>query len=387
MKYKIIYQQDGKIATLKVNQLDNLPKNIIKIQEKKQLFSFSWKQTNKKSLLYLFEQLNTMLNANITFSEAIELALKTQQEKTIQDILLTIQNSITSGQPIEKALQKYKDILGDVVILFLKLGIENGNIKQSINSLTQLLKEDMKIKTKLDDTLRYPKLLIASLFVALGMVFIYVVPNFEYIFTMSKNQIPLSTQVLLSLNNILTDYFWIVLIGIISIGLLLYYGIYKRFQFAVHKFIILHLTLLNRVLKDYYFYRFFLLISIIVHSKYQFQVAIENSINIIPNIYLKKSIQTILHDIKNGVSISNAFKKTQLFDSLTIQLLFTAENTASYESILHDIANYYKQKFQDSLKIFSSYIEPIIIVSIASVVLWLMLAIMLPIWNMSSFLS
>ena len=387
MKYKIVYQQDGKIATLKVNQLDNLPKNIIKIQEKKQLFSFSWKQTNKKSLLYLFEQLNTMLNANITFSEAIELALKTQQEKTIQDILLTIQNSITSGQPIEKALQKYKDILGDVVILFLKLGIENGNIKQSINSLMQLLKEDMKIKTKLDDTLRYPKLLIASLFVALGMVFIYVVPNFEYIFTMSKNQIPLSTQVLLSLNNILTDYFWIVLIGIISIGLLLYYGIYKRFQFAVHKFIILHLTLLNRVLKDYYFYRFFLLISIIVHSKYQFQVAIENSINIIPNIYLKKSIQTILHDIKNGVSISNAFKKTQLFDSLTIQLLFTAENTASYESILHDIANYYKQKFQDSLKIFSSYIEPIIIVSIASVVLWLMLAIMLPIWNMSSFLS
>jgi len=85
--------------------------------------------------------------------------------------------------------------------------------------------------------------------------------------------------------------------------------------------------------------------------------------------------------------ICEFFEKTKLFDPLTIQLLFTAEHTASYETILQDLAVYYKQKFQDSLKVFSSYIEPAIILSIASVVLWLMLAIMLPIWNMSSFLS
>jgi len=97
--------------------------------------------------------------------------------------------------------------------------------------------------------------------------------------------------------------------------------------------------------------------------------------------------QKIINYIKNGTSISKAFEKTKLFDSLTIQLLFTAEHTASYETILDDITLYYKQKFQTSLKLFSSYIEPIIVFVIALVVLWLMLAIMTPIWNMSSFLS
>jgi len=387
MKYKIVYQQEGKIETLKVNNLENLPKNIIKIQEKKLFPNFQLKQNHKKNILYMFEQLTIMLNANITLSEAIDLSLKTEQDKTIREILVIIQNSITSGKPIDKVLQKYDSILGEVTILFLKLGIENGNIKQSLNSLTQLLQEDMKIKIKLDDTLRYPKLLIVSLIVSLAMVFLYVVPNFEYIFTMNQNQIPLSTQILIGMNNLLKNYFYLVVLGVVGVSLLLYYGVYKRFTFFVHKFIILQLPLANRILKDYYFYRFFLLISIIVNSKYQFQIAIENSKNIIPNLYIKRLTEIIIGDIKNGMSISTTFEKTKLFDPLTIQLLFTAEHTASYETILQDLAVYYKQKFQDSLKVFSSYIEPAIILSIASVVLWLMLAIMLPIWNMSSFLS
>ena len=387
MKYKIIYQEESQIKILKVNDLENLPKNIIKIKEQRVLSNFQFKHTNRKNILYLFEQLSIMLNANIMLSEAIDLSLKIKQEKIIKEILEIMKNSISNGLPLDKALQKYEHFLGEVTILFLKLGIENGNVKQSINSLVQLLQEDMKIKTKFDDTLRYPKLLIISLIFSLGMVFLYVVPNFEYIFTMSQNEIPLSTQILLSLNNLLKEHFYLVFFGIISVGLLLYYGIYKRFTVLIHKFIILQLPLVNQVLKDYYFYRLFLLISIIVNSKYQFQVAIENSTNVIPNLYIKRLIQTIISDVKNGVAISSAFEKTKLFDPLTIQLLFAAEHTASYETILQDIANYYKQKFQDSLKIFSSYIEPIIILSIASVVLWLMLAIMLPIWNMSSFLS
>ena len=112
MKYKIVYQQDGKIKTLKLNDLENLPKNIIKIQEKKVFPSFQLKQNHKKNILYMFEQLTIMLNANITLSEAIDLSLKTEQDKTIREILLIMQNSITSGKPIDKALQKYDSILG-----------------------------------------------------------------------------------------------------------------------------------------------------------------------------------------------------------------------------------------------------------------------------------
>jgi general secretion pathway protein F len=386
MKYKITYQKDGKSKILKSDSLENLPDNIIKIQKSRAFPTFQLRDNNKKSILNMFEQLNIMLNANITFNEAIELSLKNEQEKIVKKILTIMQSAITSGQPIDQALHDYKNILGETSLLFLKLGIQNGNIKQSINSLTQLLQEDMKIKTKFNDTLRYPKLLIGSLILSLCMVFIYVVPNFEYIFTMNQDQIPLSTKILLGINNLFENYLYMIIIGVVGLIFLLY-GVYRKFLFFFHKLLITKVPILSDVLKDYYFYRLFLLISIIVNSKYQFQVAIENSQNLISNLYVKKMIQTIISDIKNGRSISKAFEKTKLFDSLTIQLLFTAEHTASYETILDDITLYYKQKFQTSLKLFSSYIEPIIVLIIALVVLWLMLAIMTPIWNMSTFLS
>jgi len=386
MKYTILYQLDGKIKTLKVNSLENLPDNIIKIKDKKSLLTFDLNQNSKKEILDMFRQLSIMLNANLTLSVAVDLSLKTKQSKLIEEILSIIQSAITSGKPVDIALLKHKDTIGELSIQFLKLGIENGNIQQSLHSLVELLDEDMKTKIKFYDTMRYPLLLISSLVVSIMMIFIYVVPNFEYIFTMSQEEVPIATQILITLNTIVKEYYYLLLIVIIMISFLVYI-LYKKFTLYFHKFMILHIPIIKRVLKDYYFYRLFLLISIIVNSKYQFQIAIENSKNLIPNLYVKQLMQTIIIDIKNGISISSAFERTKLFDSLTIKLLYTAEHTTQYETILEDIAVYYKFKFQESLKLFSSYIEPVIIFCIALVVLWLMLAIMLPIWNMSSFLS
>ncbi len=386
MNYTISYQLDGKIKTLKVNSLENLPNNIVSIKENKPFVPFQFKHNNKKEIFDMFKQLSIMLNANLTLSDAINLSLKSKQSKVTKDILSIMHNTITSGKPIDTALLKYKDIIGELAIQFLKLGIENGNIKQSLNSLVELLDEDMKSKTKFNDTMRYPILLVSSLVISIMMIFIYVIPNFEYIFTMSQDKIPIATQILIALNNIIKNYYYLLLIGMMMTTFLLYI-LYRKFTFCFHKFTILHIPIIKRVLKDYYFYRLFLLISIIINSKYQFQIAIENSKNLIPNLYIKKLIEAIIIDIKNGISISKSFERTKLFDSLTIKLLHTAEHTTQYETILEDIATYYKFKFQESLKLFSSYIEPVIILCIALVVLWLMLAIMLPIWNMSSFLS
>jgi general secretion pathway protein F len=386
MKYTIVYQHNGSIKTLKVDNLEELPKNVIKIKENRSFLSYKLKHNHKKEIFDMFKQLSIMLNANLTLSAALDLLLKSKQSKPIEMILFIIQSSITSGKPIDRALLQYTKSIGELPIQFLKLGIENGNIKQSLNSLVELLDEDIKTKAKFNDSMRYPILLISSLLVSIMMIFIYVVPNFEHIFTMTKDQIPTATKVLISINNIVQNYFYVIFVTVIVASFLLYV-LYKRFTFYFHKILILHIPIVKRVLKDYYFYRLFLLISIIVNSKYQFQIAIENSKNLIPNVYIKKLIETIISDIKNGVSISDAFSGTNIFDSLTIKLLYTAEQTTQYETILEDIAIYYKFRFQESLKLFSSYIEPLIILCIALVVLWLMLAIMTPIWNMSNFLS
>ena len=327
-----------------------------------------------------------MLNSNLTLSQSIELMLKTKQDNDIKDILVLLSDAINNGKCVENTLSKYKSFLGNSSILFLKLGIENGNIKEAINSLVELQLEDKISYEKLNDLIRYPMVLLVSLFISIWMIFIFVIPNFEYIFKMTNGDLPLSTEVLLWIKGILENHLLFIVILIISI-IFLVYTLYLKYRYSFDKFIIMKIPIVSDLIKSYLFFRLFLSISIIVNSKYQFQTAIYHSKNIIKNLYIQKVMEKILIMIKNGNSIASSFESSLTFDDLTIRLLYIAEQTNNYESILNHISSYYKQKFKNSVKIFSSILEPSIIFLISLIVLWIIFAVMLPIWNLSSIIQ
>ena len=393
MQYKVTYQDMSKIKSAtfeakdiqELKSLPKIPKNIINIKllEKKTRENIGLKLNNKRKVYELFYSLNLMLNSNITLNESIELLLETKQENIIKEILLNIQNSIQTSQAISVSLQKYENYLGETPILFLSLGLKNGNIKQSISSLIEILEEDINSTENLKNTIRYPIILLVSLFISVSMIFIYVIPNFEFIFSFIKDDIPFATRSLLIVKNIIDNYF-VAIIFIFTLTVTALYKSYFMYKLFFDKALILHIPILSKVLQDYFFYKLFLSISIIVKSKYQFQTAIENSKNMINNLYIQNIINTILSNIKNGTSIAKSFEDTKLFDSFTIKLLRMSEVTNDYSSILDDITQFHKKRFKKSLNTFSSLIEPIIIFIIALIVLWLVLAIMLPMWELSS---
>jgi len=388
MNYKIKYQENGKIKYKTIKNIDSLESTSNIIEIKKNSFNIKTIAIDsniKKEIFNMFKQLSIMLNANLSFFESIELLLKVNQHNKVKEILESIKDSIKSSNPIDETLKKFNPYINNISILFLKLGLENGNIKEAINSLVVILEQNNQSRTKLFETLRYPFILLISLSIAIFMIFIYVIPNFEFILSSLDGEISFSTKVLLTLKTIITDFYYIMILVLIGMFFLFFY-IYKNNKLFFDK-LILNIPVFSNLLKAYYFYRLFLLISIIVRSKYQFQVAILNSKDIIDNEYVKKSIKDILSNIKNGKNISKSFEETNLFDQLTIRLLFTAENSNSYEKILEDISAYYKEKFKNNLKNFTSFIEPIVILLISLLVLWLVFAIMLPIWDMGSVLS
>ena len=218
------------------------------------------------------------------------------------------------------------------------------------------------------------------------MIFVYVLPNFEFVFTLLKNDLPYPTKVLLSLKLLFENHSF-TLLCVIFLLIFIFTYLLNKYRFTFHKILILNIPILSMMLREYYFYRLFLSISIIVKSKYQFQLAISHSKSIVNNLYIQETMKNILHNIKNGTSISAAFQKSILFDDLTLKLLSTADYTNQYESVLSNIATQYKKRFLRSLQNFSSTIEPFLILTIFLIVLWLILAIMLPIWELGSVIN
>ena len=265
MKFKIWYQENQKLKTIIVeaNSTETLqktgiyPTNIIKTRELKEfnfdLFAF---RNSKKDVYEFFTQLDIMLGANLTFSQSIDLLLDSKQEKKIEEIIKVIQHSLSSSISVDKALYEYKTYLGETSLLFLKLGFENGNIKESIHSLVEILEEDIKSSEKLTEVMRYPLILVISLFVSIGMIFLYVLPNFEFIFSLLKDEIPFSTYLLISIKEILDSYWLLILIafgGITSFISL----IAKKYRYMYHKVLLLKIPIFSKMIQDYYFYRLF----------------------------------------------------------------------------------------------------------------------------------
>lgn len=221
------------------------------------------------------------------------------------------------------------------------------------------------------------------------MIFNFVVPKFETIFIQYEMELPLSTTILLGVKDFLLDNSFFILIFIFTI-FLLFKLLLKRVPTTIYykdKILVLYFPIVSKMIQNYELYNFFVGLNILLKSKYEFHIALDNSAILIKNQYILDRIQKTNEHLKNGKSIPFAFEQTEIFDDLIISLLNSGEKSNSLQISIEKIESIYKDNFQNSIKSLSSYVEPIFFIAISSLILWIMLAVFTPIWNMSGMLN
>jgi len=393
-KYKVYYQEENSIKTTIISDIESfdLPNNIIKIKEYK---AFSLKYDNifetvsKKEIYNFFVELNMILNANILLSDAIKILMKTTKNRVLRKILISMENALINGKEIYKSLEEYEKYLDPIIIPFFNILEKKGNISLVLSSLSSLLKIKMENKRKLLSALRYPFIVLGTFFFSLILIFNFVVPKFETIFLQYEMKLPLSTTILLECKWFLSNYSFFIIITLFIIFLFSKYIFIKFDWYLYYKDMILakYIPILSKMIQTYELYNFFVALNILLKSKYEFHIAIDNSTLLIKNKYLLAKILKINEHLKNGKSIAFAFEQTELFDDLTISLINSGEKSNSIQISVDKIEKIYKDNFQKSIKVLSSFIEPLFFILISLLILWIMLAVFTPIWNMSGMLN
>jgi type II secretory pathway component PulF len=304
----------------------------------------------------------------------------------INKLLLSMQKSLENAIPVYKSLKQYENFIGTLPILFFELAHKNGDIKSSVDALSKILIENQNSKKKITQALRYPMFLTITLLISVGIIFNFVIPQFEHIFSQYGGNLPQATVALLYVKNFFDKYFYIFLILLIPFAILMKYLYYKYSSFF-DKIIVLHLPFFSKLYQHFIFYRFFLSLSMLVKSNYKFQVALKSTTLIINNHFILYKLNQIISIIENGSSISNAFNQANLVDNLTIRLLHTAQETNALPKILINLTSIYKQRLDDGIEHFTSAINPVFILLLSVFVLWIVLAIMLPTLNIGEVLN
>ena len=393
-KYKIKYQDKNEIKQIILysQNLSNeqLPSNIIEIIEHKNYFDFNLfkkKSIDDKSLNLLFYELNLMLQSNINISDALDILIKNKKDKNIIEFLKSIKYSLANGKPIENSLNDFK--INYLIIAFLKISQDNGNIASNIKALTILLKENYEIKKNFIKSISYPLVLIFSFFLSLISIFTFVIPKFEIIFAQSTQELPMATKILLKTQYIFENYLLLIFLIIIGLFFVLIY-IYKtnfRFNYFIHKLLIAKIFLIKDIYLNMQLYKLFLMIDIMLKSNYEFHKAFISSKILLKNKYLLDKISLIDNLLQNGKSINDSFYKSQIFDDIVLNLINTGEVSNSLSIAIDEIKKIYKNRFNDKVSLLISLIQPIFLVVIMGLILWIVLAIFIPIWDMGNMIK
>jgi type II secretory pathway component PulF len=330
-------------------------------------------------------QIAVMTDAGISIHDAItEVAVNTENPK-LKRIYQNIGNDINAGKSIADSIEPYKEEFGHVAIAMTNLGEQTGNISGSYNKLADILENIRDNIKKFKKAIRTPLITFAAMGVAFTILIMVVVPKFKEMFERFDSALPMPTQVLLFLEHILNNYGLYILGGLILMvySLLYYYKSDKDFKYKVDK-ILVHpkFYLIHKVIFFSSMHQYTLVFGELVKSGIPVSEALDTAVDMVTNAYLKEKLLSVNANIARGISLSDAFEQTGLFENMLLQMIRAGETGGQLDKMLGKVTDYYDARFQDLIDNLAAYIEPIMLFFIAGLVLLMALGIFMPMWDL-----
>lgn len=350
-----------------------------------QFTSLAFKQKIKMpDLIVAIRQLSVMTSAGISIHNSIKEVAKATTNKYLKSIFEKIDDDLNIGNSLTKSISSYQNVLGKITIAMVELGENTGNMGDSLAKLADIQEEIWDNKQKFKKAIRYPMTVIVAIIAAFTILMVYAVPKFKSIFDKFKTELPLPTKILLGIEHALSNYGVYILIGLVAMI------IFIRFMYETNTNIknffdkyIFKIYLIGDIIFYSSMSRFQLIFTELIHAGIPITNALDTSVLTISNSHLKKKLSNIKLSVQRGISLTESFNETKLYEGLLIQMINAGEQSGNLDVMLEKVTDYFKSKFTNILENITSYIEPILIGFIALMVLLMALGIFMPMWDLA----
>ena len=352
-------------------------KNILKNIQKKKIKS--------DALIAAIRQLAVMVNAGISIYDSLyEIATATEDD-ALKTVFSKLADDINSGHSLSTSMENFRFELGNLTIAMVNLGEKTGNLDEALYALADMLEEIRSNVIKFKKAMAYPRNVMIAMAVAFTILISYVVPEFKKIFEQLNAELPLPTQILLTLENLFNNYGLYVIAALTSFFIVFRYMVNnsKEFRYGWHKFL-LKTYLIKNIIKFSTLNRFTLVFSELVRAGIPIAEALDTSIQMIDNLPLKAKLQSVRFTVEKGGTLNKGLKDTELFENMITQMVRAGEDSGTLDTMIKKVAEYYKMRFDAIIDGLSEAIEPIMLFVMAAMIILLALGIFLPMWDMGN---
>lgn len=347
------------------------------------LVQLTTKQMRDKDLNFFLTQLSTYIKAGIPLIDSIRILAKQARDKKTKNLYNRLVFELTTGETFSEALNKQGVIFPKLLINMVKTSELTGNLTGVLDDMADYYKTSDENRKQIISAMTYPAVIFILAIVVLVYIILYVVPEFTDMYGQIGSELPTITLVIVAVSDFLAAnliYVILVILAIFTILIILYKNVSSFRQIV--QWILMHIP----VVKNVIIYKEIIMFTKTFASLINYDVFITDSMEILGKITNNEIYKSLIKDavlnLSNGNGVSMAFKDHWAFPPIAYEMLLTGERTGRLGTMMEKVSNYYNGEQKNLVTQLKSLIEPIMIIFLAVVVGIVLLAVIVPMFNM-----
>lgn len=339
-------------------------------------------KVSSKNRVIFTRQLATLVKAGLPISQALATAIGQVNDKNFQQILQKIAASVEGGTSLADSFAQYPAVFNQVYVSLVHAGEESGTLDDALERLADQQEKEQQIVSKVRGALIYPALVLATIVAVVIFMFVSVLPQIVGLYDELKKELPILTRIMFSITQTVMRFWPLFLLLLVAtiFGIRAYVRTPKgREQFDRLK---MRVPVFGTLFRKVYMARFSRTMASLVNSGVPLLEGLKTSSEAINNVVLKKEVVDAADQVKNGMSLSSALENAKHFLPLVPQMIKVGEDSGSLGDMLDKVASFYEDEVDQTVKNLSTIIEPIMMIILGLMVMFIIIAILYPVYSL-----
>jgi len=338
-----------------------------------------------KDIVIFSRQLAVMASANVPIVQALKIIKDQTENIRMQKIVSEIGDEVDGGAKLSQSLAVYPNVFSDFFISMVKSGETSGKLDEVLNYLADQQENDYDMQSKIHGAMIYPSFIIFALvLVGFGMS-IFVLPKLTSILTDSGAELPFATKVLVSISGFMSSYWWVVLIAMVGMVVGIRFVIGRDGPLKTQwDFVKLKLPVFGKLFQRIYVVRITRSLSTLIVGGVPLTTALNITADVVGNYVYEQLIRSTVKEVEDGRSIATLFLESDSMPTMVSQMMKVGEQTGKLDQILDKLTDFYSRELENVVSNLTTLIEPLIMLVMGGAVGFVVIAIILPLYNLSS---
>jgi len=336
-----------------------------------------------QELALFTRQLATLIGAGLPLVECLETLGEQVERASLKRVLAHVRRQVREGGSLADALQSHPHVFSSIYVNMIRSGEASGALPTVLSRLAEYTEGQARLLRTVQSALTYPVLMVLVAGAILVFLLAYVVPQVMQIFRDTGQTLPLTTRALITISSFLADHWW-ELAALSACGLL---GFSRALRTETGRAgwdrLVLRLPWVGRLVQRLNVARVSRTLGTLLASGVPILTALEIVSQLVGNVSLRRALTDARLSVQEGESLAGPLKRSGVFPGLFVQMVAVGERSGELEPMLHRAAEAYDEEVATALSRLTSILEPLTILVMGGVVLFIVLAILLPIFQLN----